>query len=344
MHPDAKYVNALNQKQENGARTIAKLIQRYGSAKRAWEKTAKDIDPEKELAKVAKLGVKVLTIEDKGYPKLLKEIPDAPALLYLRGEITPQDQAAVAVVGSRMYSDYGRQAAFDIARGLAQAGVTIVSGLALGIDAFAHEAALNVEHGRTIAVLAHGLDQIYPRSNTALAREIIEQNKGAVISEFPIGTPSYPSNFPIRNRIIAGLSAGTVVIEGGEKSGTLLTAQAALEYNRDVFAVPGPIYSQTSAAPNNLIKLGAKLITSAQDVLDELSLDKLKVVLHNREIIADTPVEALLLPHLGKDPVHIDKLVALSKLEVTTVSSTMVLMEMKGKVKNLGGNIYILSK
>lgn len=343
MHPDAKYFIALNQKKENGARTIAKLLQQYGSAKKAWEKTAKDVDPDRELEKVKKLGIDVITIEDNRYPKLLKEIPDAPALLYVKGSLRPQDELAVAVVGSRNYSDYGRQAAIDLSTALAQAGLTIVSGLALGIDGFAHEAALETG-GRTIAVLAHGLDQIYPRSNTALAGRIIDKASGAVVSEFPLGTPSYPSNFPVRNRIIAGLSRGVVVVEGNEKSGTLLTAQAALEYNRDVFAVPHPIYSQTSAAPNNLIKVGAKLITRAQDVIDELGLDNLKTTTHNAQIIADTPAEATLLPLLTKDPVHIDKIIALSNLDVTTVNSTLVLMEMKGKVKNIGGNLYIIAR
>lgn len=343
MDPQAKYFVALSTKKENGARTMAKLLHQYGSAKRAWQKTASAIDPDKELEKVVKLDIDVVTLNDPRYPMLLKEIADPPALLYLRGGLKLEDDIAIAIVGSRSYSDYGRQVAIDFATELAQAGVTVVSGLALGIDGFAHQAALDAA-GRTIAVLAHGLDQIYPRSNTSLARQIIREDQGAILSEFPVGTPSYPTNFPIRNRIIAGLALGTLIVEGSQKSGTLLTAQAALDYNRQVYAVPGPIYSQTSAAPNNLLKMGAKPVTSADDILQDLNLESRRLKGKTLAVLPDNPLEQAILAALGKDPVHIDKIAATANLDITKTSSTLIMMEMKGKARNIGGNVYILAR
>jgi len=224
---------------------------------------------------------------------------------------------------------------------LSSTGLTIVSGLALGIDTLAHKACLEAR-GRTIAVIGSGLDRnsIYPSSNRRLFDMIAEN--GAVISEYPIGTAAMPYHFPARNRIISGLSLGVLVIEATEKSGTSLTANHALSQNRQVFAIPGPIYSPSSVGPNNLIKIGAKLVCNIQDVLEELNLVSLTEQIEAKEIIPDTEEEALILKLLSHEPLHIDKIVIETKLDTATVSSTLTLMEMKGKAKNLGGMQYVI--
>lgn len=303
-----------------------------------------EIDLAKSLADLTKEKIQVITIKDALYPKLLKEIFNPPALLYYQGEFKTEDDLTVAVVGTRKASSYGRQATAEITYELARQGITIVSGLALGIDTLAHEATLKA-NSRTIAVIGSGLDHqsIYPSSNRFLAQKIVEAN-GLVISEFPIGALPMPHHFPQRNRIISGLSLATLVIEAGELSGALITARYALEQNRDVFAVPGSIYNPMSFGPNNLIKMGAKAIASAQDVLDALNLTQITQFTEARKISPDNPEEAILLKHLSAEPIHIDKLVQNSNLTTAQVSSTLLLMEMKGKIKNLGGQNYILAR
>lgn len=298
-------------------------------------------DPDKELEKVKKLGISVVTIKDKNYPKILAEIPDPPAVLYVKGEIKPEDELAIGVVGSRKYTDYGARVTQDITRELAQNKATIVSGLALGIDAIAHKTALDAQ-GRTIGVLACGLDQIYPSSNKYLAERILKGN-GAIISEYPPGTPPLRHHFPVRNRIISGLSLGIVVMEAAQKSGTLLTARSALDYNREVFAVPGSIYSQTSEGSHNLIKYGAKLVTTGEDILRELNIEKKSEQVKAKKIMPDNKEEAVILSKLDKDkPVHVDKLVKLTGFEISALNATLIMMEMKGKVRNLGNNQYVI--
>ncbi len=303
----------------------------------------RNINPDKELEKLAKEKMTIITAGDKTYPKLLKEIYDPPAVLYIRGAFKPQDDFSLAVVGTRKPTSYGIQAVGNLARDLSSAGLTIVSGLALGIDTLAHKACFETR-GRTIAVIGSGLDRnsIYPSSNRKLADMIAEN--GAVISEYPIGTEAMPYHFPARNRIISGLSLGVLVIEAAEKSGTFLTANHALGQNRQVFAIPGPIYSPSSVGPNNLIKMGAKLVCNVQDVLEELNLVSLTEQIEAKEIIPDTDEEALILKLLSHEPIHIDKIVIETKLDTATVSSTLTLMEMKGKAKNLGGMQYVIAR
>lgn len=288
------------------------------------------------------MEIKQLSTAEGTYPSRLKQI-HKPPLLYVRGALIDADEPCFAVVGTRAPTTYGRQIVGELVEPLARAGLTIVSGLALGIDALAHEAALNAG-GRTIAVLGGGVDDgsIYPVTNRNLAFRIIKEG-GAVISEFPPGAESFKSNFPQRNRIISGLSLGVLIIEAKEDSGSLITARAALDQNREVFAVPGDITRATSIGPNNLIKMGARPVTTASDILDALGLENLKESAAARAIHPDSKEEAALLPHLSREPVHIDELVRASGLPVASVGSALTLMEIKGKIRHLGGMNYVIA-
>ena len=283
-----------------------------------------------------------ISINDQKYPKILKEIYSPPKVLYFLGNPEILEGINLAVVGTRKPTAYGRQATFEIVRGLAQNGLTIVSGLALGIDALAHQACLEAG-GKTIAVLGSGLDVIYPRANYFLSQKILKNN-GCIISEYPAGTEPQKYHFPQRNRIISGLSLGTLIVEAPLDSGALITGKYALDQNREVFAVPGSIYSENSAGPNNLIKMGAKTVTEAKDILETLNIQMAENFMANQKIIADSREEEVLLKFLSKEPQHIDKIIEESKLESSIVNSTLTLMEMKGKVKNLGGMNYVLGR
>ncbi|MDD5190949.1 MAG: DNA-processing protein DprA, partial [Dehalococcoidales bacterium] len=299
------------------------------------------IDLDAEMAKIEKYEVKVFTWHDEKYPARLKEIYDYPPLLYIKGEITPADEWCLAVVGTRRVTIYGRQVTEEIVTDLARNNITIVSGLARGVDSIAHQAALDAG-GRTLAVLAGGLDTIYPTENTNMARRI-EEN-GALISEYPPGTRPRPDHFPRRNRILSGMTLGTLVTEAGEGSGALITADMALEQNRDVLAVPGSILSPASYGTNKLIKQGAKLVQSCQDILEELNLRAVAQQMEFKEILPTTDTEKSLLGKLSTEPVHIDEICATSGLPVATVSSTLAMMELKGMVRSAGNMSYILAR
>ena len=228
------------------------------------------VRPEQELERLAAVGVRALTWHDGEYPRRLKETADAPPVLYLRGTLLPADEQSVAVVGTRRPTEYGHRITVDLCRGLVSSGVTIVSGLALGIDARAHQAALEAG-GRTVAVLGNGLDSVYPRENRRLAEQILASG-GAIISEFGLGVRPDASHFPRRNRIISGMTLGTLVTEAGETSGTRWTVYHALEQNREVFCVPGSVYSPASRLTNRLIREGAKLVSEVDDILSEIGL------------------------------------------------------------------------
>jgi DNA processing protein len=251
------------------------------------------------------------------------------------------DECAIAVVGTRRPTSYGRDAADRLAGDLARAGVTIVSGLAKGIDTHAHRSAL-AACGRTIAVLGSGLDRIYPAENAALAREISE--KGTLISEYPPGTPPDAANFPARNRIISGLSRGVLVIEARESSGALITADFALEQGRDVFAIPGNIFWPTSEGSHRLIQQGAKLVRCADDVLQELNLAQLPQQLEMRQVLPANDTEATLVQLLSDEPLHIDQVVRQSGLPTHVVSPALAMMELKGMVRQVGAMQYTLTK
>jgi DNA processing protein len=284
----------------------------------------------------------ILNLNHPKYPKILKEIYNPPKVLYFLGNPDILEGINLAVVGTRKPTTYGRQTVFEIVSGLVQNGITIVSGLALGIDALAHQACLETG-GKTIAVLGSGLDMIYPNANYFLAQKILKNN-GCIISEYPEGTEPQKYHFPQRNRIISGLSLGTLIVEAPLDSGALITGKYALDQNREVFAIPGSIYSENSAGPNNLIKMGAKAVTEAKDILETLNIQMVENFMANQKIIADSREEEILLKFLSKEPQHIDKIIEESKLKPSIVNSTLTLMEMKGKVKNLGGMNYVLGR
>jgi DNA processing protein len=363
MQADLKYWIAISQFAKIGAARFKKLYNYFPDMQAAWnanllelrqsgieENTAqefilkrKDIDPELEMAKVQKENIQAITIKDVEYPKLLQEIFTPPALLYVKGDLNNLNHKFnLAVVGTRKVSNYGRQITPTLVKPLVQNGFSITSGLALGVDALAHQAAVEVQ-GKTIAVLGSGLDQqsIYPSSNRYLAQNILNHG-GTIITEFPIGMMPLRHNFPTRNRIIAGLSLGTVVIEAAETSGALITAYCALEQNREVFAVPGSLLNRNSIGTHKLIQKGAKLITNYQDILDELNLQEVKSFITNQKILPASLEEKLILDIIKNEPTHIDQIIKASQLPTNAVSSNLSLLEMKGLVKNLGGQNYVL--
>lgn len=281
--------------------------------------------------------IRKILISDVEYPQSLKEIPDPPPVLYWRGNLNLNKKAVLAVVGTRRCSEYGKQITLEIVGDLVQAGFIIVSGMAKGIDTFSHLACLE-RKGKTVAVLGSSLDQesIYPKENLKLMEKIIESG-GAVISEFPPKTPAFKQNFPRRNRIIAGLALGVLVIEAKEKSGALITANLAFLQKKKVFAVPGPVHSLNSKGPHYLIKRGAKLVETAQDILEEFNFRLKK---EKQELKGETLEENLILKILKERPLHIDKIIEKTKLSAQVINSTLAILEIKGKVRDLGGNIF----
>ncbi|HDQ22795.1 MAG TPA: DNA-protecting protein DprA [Candidatus Uhrbacteria bacterium] len=363
MTNDIKYWLAINQFAKIGAARFKKLYNYFPNLQAAWQADflelqkagleeniaqefiikRREIDPDQELEKTQKENIQIVTIKDQNYPKLLKEIFTPPALLYVKGNLDNLNQSFnLAVVGTRKITNYGRQITPQIVKPLVQNGFIITSGLALGIDSLSHQSAIEAK-GKTIAVLGSGIDSqnIYPSSNRYLAQSILNNN-GTIISEFPLGTLPLKHNFPQRNRIIAGLSLGALVIEAAASSGALITAYYALEQNREVFAVPGPLYSQQSIGANKLIQKGAKLVTSHQDILEELNLQAVKNYVANQKILPETKEEKIIIELLGAEPLHIDKIIKNSNLPTQIATATLSLMEMKGMVKNLGGQNYIL--
>lgn len=298
------------------------------------------LKPDKIIEQMAEEKVEAVTVDDSDYPAKLAQIFDPPPLLYYKGSLLAEEYC-LAVVGTRKYSHYGRMVTEKIVKELALSSLTIVSGLALGIDSLAHNSTLEAG-GRTIAVLASGLDRqnIYPSSNRYLADKIIDSG-GLLVSEFPLGTPALKHHFPQRNRIISGLSLGALVIEAGEKSGALITAKFALEQNREVFAVPGSIFSAVSIGTNWLISQGAQTINGAADIIDALDLSLVSSYIENKKIIPASDEEKIILSFLSQEPIHIDELVRLTELTASRLNSSLLLMEMKGLAKNLGGMMYV---
>jgi DNA processing protein len=259
-------------------------------------------------------------------------------VLYVRGQLITEDEWAVAIVGTRRASAYGRTVAARLSTDLAVNHVSVVSGLARGIDGEAHRAALKAG-GRTIAVMGCGLDLVYPAEHRNLAQEIVEN--GALVSEYPLGTRPEAGNFPPRNRIISGLALGVLVVEAGLKSGALITADYAADQGRDVFAVPGNLFVRSSIGTNRLIQDGAKLVTGAEDILEELNLMMIAQQTEVRAVVPETEIEALILKHLGLEPVHVDELSLRSGLPIAKVTSNLALMELKGMVRQVGGMNYV---
>ena len=340
---------------------LAQLEQHFGDLAAAWrapvaqlreagldsrtadsvEKVRPAISLDDELALLEKYHVTALTYHDRGYPSRLKEIYDYPPVLFVRGQLTPDDERCVAVVGTRRATIYGKQVAGDMATGLARSGVTVASGLARGIDTVAHRSSLDAG-GRTVAVFACGLDTVYPAENTALARDIMEH--GALISEYPLGVRPKADHFPRRNRILSGMSLGVLVVEAGEGSGAIITALQANEQDREVFAVPGSILSPASKGSNRLIQEGAKLVTDYRDILGELNLTMAAEQLEMKEVLASNEAEAAMLTYVSAEPAHIDEICRKSGLPASSVSSTLAIMELKGLVRQVSGNNYVLTK
>jgi DNA processing protein len=344
-----------------GPARLRLLLDYYGDIKIAWQanpgelraigldrrsveslvRVRQQLDLAAELAKLEKWGVTVLTWDSPDYPPPLKTMADPPPVLYLRGQWLSQDEWAVAVVGTRQATAYGKECTRLLARGLAENGVTVVSGLAYGIDTEAHRAALGAG-GRTLAVLGCGVDIIYPPENRKLGEEIIRN--GAIISEYPLETGPESGNFPRRNRIISGLSLGVLVVEGAVQSGARITADYALAQGREVFAVPGSILRPGGAGPNHLIQNGAKLVTQVNDILEELNLTMLAQHTEARAIIADNAIEATVLHCLSAEPVHVDELGQATGLSAGELAGTLTMMELKGMVRQTGAMHYILAR
>lgn len=296
------------------------------------------IDLDDEISKLKEMDIRALTWHDNEYPLHLKQIEDYPPLLYIKGSLLPQDLRSIAIVGSRRATAYGKEVAERITEDLVYNDITVVSGLARGIDTVAHRTAVGLK-GRTIAVMGCGLDMTYPPENAILASDIIEN--GAVISEYPIGTKPLAYNFPRRNRILSALSMGVVVIEATQKSGALITAERALEQNREVFAVPGSILSPSSEGTNGLIQQGAKLIRNGNDILDELNI--IAKDEREKQTYTASETEVTLLRQMSFVPVHIDEICRNCGLDAAAVCSSLTMMELKGIVKQVGGMYYMLS-
>ena len=303
--------------------------------------TRATLDLNAEMQRISALGITVVTLEHPDYPRLLREIYDPPPVLYVKGQLLAEDEWAVAVVGTRAATTYGKEAARQIAGGLARNGLTIVSGLARGIDSTAHRASLEAG-GRTIGVLGCGLDIIYPPENRRLATQIVQQ--GSLISEYPLGTPPEGGNFPPRNRIISGMSLGTVVVEAGSRSGALITADRALAQGREVFAVPGNIFRRASQGTNALIQDGATPALSVRDILETLNLSMISQQQVARAIIPENETESRLLDYLSADPIHVDEIGQQTGLPISEVTSVLTLMELKGMVRQVGGMRYVLAR
>jgi len=357
-----KYWLAWNKITDIGPKRFYKLFKYFSSVDTAWQaklgeisrilnlspKTSNrifeeknNINPERELDLVRKHKVNVLTIEDTLYPENLKTIHYPPPVLYFKGNIAEADKYSISIVGSRKATYYGKMVAEKLSKDLALTGLTIISGMARGIDTAAHKGALLV-NGRTIAVLGCGIDYIYPPENRRLAQEI--QGSGAVISEFPLFTLPERQNFPRRNRIISGLSLGTVVVEAAEKSGALITADFALEQGREVFAIPGNINSPLSNGSHNLIKQGAKLVNNYRDILEEIYLTLPQKTVEKEIVEKNTSLnkeEKIIYRLITTEPVQIDEIIEASKLPASKVSEILLNLELKDLIKEIEGKRFV---
>jgi DNA processing protein len=359
---EAKFWVAFSRIAGVGTKRYEAMLARFGSLAEAWRATRGElkeagldqrtvrqiaeerlnIDPDAEWQRLETARVRAITWDDGEYPARLREIDDAPPLLYIRGELLAQDELAVAVVGTRRPTPYGRQVAEEMSYQLAGNLVTVVSGLARGIDGIAHRAALQAG-GRTLAVLACGLDMVYPPEHKKLASEITE--RGALISEQPLGSQPRGDFFPRRNRILSGMSLGVLVVEGDVKSGALITANFANDQGREVFAVPGSVFSTQSRGTNLKIQRGeAKLVIKVDDILEELNLQTAPQQIEMLELSPATDTEAELLRHISREPVHIDEVCRESGLPISTVSSLLAMMELKGLVREIGSKAYVRAR
>jgi DNA processing protein len=353
-----------------GSRLAGKLLRQFGSPQeifraslteleacrlpsapaRAIQSRSAHKDAEAELAKVRALGCRLLNWDEPEYPQRLLEIYDPPPLLYVRGDASVLNRHSISMVGTRRPTPYGNQVAERLARDLAGRGLTIVSGMARGIDSSAHHGACQAQKGATVGVLGTGVDVIYPKENKKLFAEV--EQRGALISEFPLGSHPAPENFPVRNRVVAGMSLGIVVVQGAQYSGSLITARLGMEFGREVYGVPGSITADVSFAPNQLIKQGAKLVTSWEDVIEELPTE-IRAELFSVEPTTGaeraslfegtlSPFEKKVFGLLSVDEsIHVDELVEKSELTSSEVLSSLCEMEMKGIVRQMPGKQFV---
>ncbi|MBI5825291.1 MAG: DNA-protecting protein DprA [Chloroflexi bacterium] len=309
----------------------AKVIERVLTARET-------VSLDKVWEKIESQGIKILTWGDEAYPARLKEIDQPPPVMYIRGEYLPDDLFAVAIVGTRKVTPYGRQVTEEIASFLAANGMTVISGLARGVDAIAHQTALKAG-GRTIGILGSGVDKIYPPEHRGLAEQMME--RGAIISDYAVGTPPEASNFPPRNRIISGLSLAVVVVEAAETSGALITAEFAAEQGREIFAVPGSILAPQSKGTNRLIQKGAQPLLTPDDLMQALDLTRIGAQKSARKILPADETEARVLNVLGSEPLHVDEIRNQAGLPIEKISATLAMMELKGMVRQVGGMNYV---
>jgi DNA processing protein len=353
----AKYWVAFHQTPYIGPTRLNRLIEAFGNLERAWQATPTDLrrvldersvesllktrgslSPDAEMERIERLGMHALTLGDTDYPSLLREIPAPPPVLYVRGELLPADAVAVAIVGTRRHTAYGREVATRLATELAEAGITVVSGLARGIDGFAHSAALKAG-GRTLAVLGSGVNVIYPPEHRNLADQIAAQ--GALVSDYPPDRKPDAVNFPARNRIISGLTLGTVVVEAPSRSGALITTDFAADQGREVFVVPGSVLSAASAGCNRLLRDGARPVTCAADILEDLNLARRQEQTAIQQSLPMDEDERRILALLGGDAQHIDEIIAAANMSIAHGAALLLTLELKGLVRNLGAQHYI---
>jgi DNA processing protein len=359
---EEKYWIAFSRVSGIGLMRLQRLESYFGGLEAAWKAATGDLmaaglepkliertlifrntfEPDQEQERMASLGIQAFYLHNPLYPARLRQIENPPPVLYIKGNLTATDGYALGVVGTRRATSYGREVTNQIVTELAQQGMTIVSGLALGIDTYAHHAAIKAG-GRTIAVLGCGADIPYPQQNVGLAKQISD-GQGALISEYPPGTKPEPANFPPRNRIISGLSRGVLVVESGAQGGALITVDFANEQGRDVFAVPGSIFSRFSDGTNTLLRQGAKAVTSAADILEDLNLTHLSEQAAVQEVVGTNDVERALLRVLANEPLHIDEICLRSGLSMGDVSAALMMMEIKGMIRNLGTMRYVVAK
>jgi DNA processing protein len=358
MGDHKKYWVGFNRISGIGPARMRRLIDEFGGIEAAWKTTKagylgiglhrklvedilttqRQIDLDAEMNKLAALGIEVLTWEDIQYPGRLFELDTSPPVLYVWGRIESVDRYSVAIVGTRRKSPYGETVAREISLGLAANGITIVSGLARGIDGIAHRGALE-SGGRTLAVLGSGIDRIYPPEHRKLAEQI--SGRGAIISEYGLGTAPEARNFPPRNRIISGLSMAVIVVEAGQSSGALITAHFAAEQGREVFAVPGSVHSKVSRGTNRLIRNGAIPFLSLNDVLEVLNLELIARQESVEDYLPEDEVERMIYEKLSADPVHVDDIQAECGLPVSKITASLAMLELKGQARQVGGMNFV---
>jgi len=363
MPEEIRHWLALNMIPGLGASRCQKLLNHFGSPQAILEAGLKELqhvsgigeftarqivnfrdklNVEKEISRIEKQKVSIVTFSDENYPSNLRSIFDPPIMLYIKGQLLPEDRIAIAMVGTRRPTTYGKMVAEKLSKELVERDVTIVSGLARGIDTCAHKGALS-GGGRTIAVLGCGIDICYPPENRALFDEIGQ--RGAVVSEFPMATRPEKMNFPMRNRIISGLSLGAVIVEAGSKSGALITAECALEQGREVFAVPGNIFNSGTKGAHSLIKQGAKLVENCEDIIEEISclrdLLPLSLAVKSSGEVKLSQEEERVYNLLSFEPIHIDLISKESGLPISRVSPVLMNLEMKGKIRQVAGKMFL---